>query len=393
MTTENLIAGEFLANSEFTVSESNRAIKSAYKANNSKYGTAYFERDTFIDRVTRKEMEVAEVVFDENDRMKDVVYGIDVKDKALKLYHEGYEKVFGIGVPELDERFKPKRGELTLLTGIGNYGKSAFKKWYQVFRAVMYDEKFGGFTPEDNPPEEYYHDLVEILLGCDCTPTNPYRPSPDTYEYAYDFIIKHFFYVYPKEAEPTPKYIKEILLELIVKEKLDGCDVDPFNQMSNNYQGFGGRDKYLEFVLTDLSRFAVINNVYLWVIAHPTKLPKGGDGNYVCPDVFDINDGAMWNNKVDNLLVYHRPFAQTDPQNPACEFHSKKIRRQKTVGKKGSIIFEMRFSTRRFFFNNADPLGKFIYDNEIDFKNSTTGTPQINSNGFVDNSEIPDIPF
>jgi twinkle protein len=338
-------------------------------------------------------MEVAEVVFDENDRMKDVVYGIDVKDKALKLYHEGYEKVFGIGVPELDERFKPKRGELTLLTGIGNYGKSAFKKWYQVFRAIMYDEKFGGFTPEDNPPEEYYHDLVEILLGCDCTPTNPYRPSPDTYEYAYDFIIKHFFYVYPKEAEPTPKYIKEILLELIVKEKLDGCDVDPFNQMSNNYQGFGGRDKYLEFVLTDLSRFAVINNVYLWVIAHPTKLPKGGDGNYVCPDVFDINDGAMWNNKVDNLLVYHRPFAQTDPQNPACEFHSKKIRRQKTVGKKGSIIFEMRFSTRRFFFNNADPLGKFIYDNEIDFKNSTTGTPQINSNGFVDNSEIPDIPF
>jgi hypothetical protein len=394
MTTESLIGLEFLSNSEFSTTECNRAIKSAYKSNAKNYGTASFEKEVLVDRVTRKEVKVDEVSFDPDSKPKDVIYGIDVKDKALGLYHKGYERVLGIGVPELDERFKPKRGELTLLTGIGNYGKSAFKKWYQVYRAVLYDEKFGGFTPEDNPPEEYYHDLTEILLGCDCTPENPYRPNAEIYERAYDFIISHFFYVYPKEAEPTPKYIKEVLLELIVKEKIDGCDVDPFNQMSNNYSGFAGRDKYLEFVLTDLSRFAVINDVYLWIIAHPTKLPKGSDGNYVCPDVFDINDGAMWNCKVDNLLVYHRPFAQTAPQNPTCEFHSKKIRRQKTVGKKGVSIFEMRFSTRRFFFNNADPLGKYISDIGFDFKYKQ-GNIDFNKKecGIGDNSDVPEINF
>ena len=58
---------------------------------------------------------------------------------------------------------------------------------------------------------------------------------------------------------------------------------------------------------------------------------KASDGNYPCPDVFDLTDGAMWNNKLDNILVYHRPFAQTDPSNPSCEFHSKKIRRQKIL--------------------------------------------------------------
>jgi twinkle protein len=137
--------------------------------------------------------------------------------------------------------------------------------------------------------------------------------------------------------------------------------------MSNNYQGFAGRDKYLEFVLTDFARFAVLNDVYFWIVAHPTKLPKQQDGNYPCPDVFDIADGAMWNNKMDNILVYHRPMAQTDPQNPSCEFHSKKIRRQKTVGKKGTSLFEMNFPTRRFIFLGGDPLSKAINKKQLDF--------------------------
>lgn len=364
---ESLIGSEFLSQSEFSRSECQRAIKSAYKANRAQYASASFDKEVLVDKVSRKEVQVDSTVFDEGIRPQDVIYGIDVKDRALALYDSGFSKVNGIGVPDIDERFKPKKGELTLLTGIGNYGKSSFKKWYQVYRAVLYGEKFGGFVPEDNPPEEYYHDLTEILLGCDCTPSSPDRPSREVYERAYDYICRHFFYVYPKTAEPTPKYIKEVLLELIVKEGIDGCDIDPFNQMSNNYQGFAGRDKYLEWVLSDFDRFASMNDVYFWIIAHPTKLPKTPDGNYACPDVFDINDGAMWNNKMSNILVYHRPFAQTDPQNPTCEFHSKKIRRQKTVGKKGFSLFEMRLSTRRFYFGGHDPMQKMIANKGLDF--------------------------
>ena len=341
MTTENLILNEFISNSEFSRTECSRTVKSAYRVNKSKGGSASFEREMLVDKITRKEVEVDATIYDDTIRPQDVIYGIDVKERAISLYDNGFALVRGIEVPEIDEKFKPKKGELTLLTGIGNYGKSSFKRWYQVFRVVLYGEKFATFSPEDNPPEEYYHDLVEILLGCDCTPRNPFRPNKEIYERAYDFVCEHFFYVYPKTADPTPTYIKEVFLELIIKENVDGCDIDPFNQMSNNYQGFAGRDKYLEWVLTDFARFAIMNDVYFWIVAHPIKLAKQGDGNYPCPEVFDVADGSMWNNKCDNILVYHRPFAQTDPQNPACEFHSKKIRRQKTVGKKGSSIFEM----------------------------------------------------
>ena len=371
-TANGLIHNEFVSNSEFTNREADSAISSAYRVNSKNYGSASFDKEQLVDKITRKEVEVEKVIFDEEGKLKDVIYGIDVKEQALSLYETGYATVNGIGVKEMDDSFKPKKGEITVLTGIGNYGKSSWKKWYQAMRMILYGEKFATFSPEDNPPEEYYHDFVEILLGCDCTPSNPNRPSRQVYEYTYDFVCKHIFYVYPKNVTPTPQYIMEVFLQLIVKEGVDGVDIDPFNQLANNYQNFGGRDKYLEWVLSLFSRFSQINNVYFWIIAHPIKMLKASDGNYPCPDVFDIADGALWNNKLDNILVYHRPYGQTDPQNPTCEFHSKKIRRQKIVGKKGFFLFEMLFRTRRFFFNGLDPLQKILNEKNITFKTEST---------------------
>lgn len=391
----NLIELEFLTNSEFPKTEADRAIRSAYKANANRYGDCVFEKEKLIEKISRSEIKVDDTIYDETIRPKDVIYGIDVKTQALDIYDKGYCKVDGINVPELDYHFKPKRGELTLLTGYGNAGKSTFKKWYQVMRILLYGEKFATFSPEDNPPEEYYHDFVEVLLGCDCTPKNPYRPNRETYERAYDFIINYVFYVYPKDVKPTPEYIKERFLELIIKERVDGCDIDPFNRMANDYAGFAGRDKYLEYVLADLARFAQMNEVYFWIIAHPVKAHKDASGNYPCPDVFDIADGAMWNNMTDNLLVYHRPLSQTEPTNPTCEFHAKKIRRQKTVGKRGDFMFQMKFDIRRFIFDTlGDPLEKLLRKKEISFGASEKQYP-VKTNTWLpykdanDNEELP----
>lgn len=391
-TANGLINTEFINNSEFTKSESDRAIKSAYRINASRFGSASFDKEQLVDKVTRKEVEVEKAVFDEGIKLKDVIYGIDVKEQALSIYDNGYAKVDGIGVQQLDERFKPKRGEITVLTGIGNYGKSSFKKWYQAMRILLYGEKFATFSPEDNPPEEYYHDFVEIILGCDCSPSNPNRPTKQVYESVYDMVCKHIFYVYPKDVSPTPQYIMEVFLELIVKENVDGVDIDPFNQLTNEYQKFQRSDKYLEWVLSVFSRFSQINNVFFWIVAHPTKMAKASDGNYPCPDVYDLTDGAMWNNKLDNILVYHRPYAQTNPQDPTCEFHSKKIRRQKIVGKKGFIIFEMVFKTRRFFFDGLDSLQFLLNQKNIDFyQNKLPQQQTLDNNTWVPFSE--ETPF
>ena len=356
------------ASNSFSESECRRAIKSAYRANKSKFGSAQFERDVLVDRISRGEVKIDETIFDETIRPKDVIFGEDVKDKALKIYQCGYELITGIGVPEFDEYFKSKPGEITLLSGIGNYGKSSFWNWYLLMRMLNYDERVAIFSPESNPAEEFYHDLVEILLGADCTPKNYNKPKQDRYESAYDYISQRIFFVYPKNIAPSPDYIKERFLELIIKEKVSSVVIDPFNQLSNDYKSTGGRtDKYLETFLSDCTRFAQINNVNFTIIAHPKALRKDADGNYPCPDVYDIADGGMWNNKMDNILIYHRPNHQKEPGSPICEIYTKKIRRQKTVGKKGFVEFEYFRPSRRFCFGGADNMQKLLNQKCMDF--------------------------
>ena len=365
-----LISAEYTVSNDFTMSEMKSAVKSGYRANKNNFGTASIQKEKLISKETNYEIDVKREFTEENGenyRIEDVVYGIDVKDRALSINERGFEKIMGVGIPELDYLFKPKRGEITLLTGIGNYGKTAWQKSQILGRIIMFGEKIATFSPEDTPAEEYFHDFVEMLLGCECTPFNPNRPSNEVYEAAYDFISKHIFYISAEMLSPTPQYIKEKFLELIVQEKVDFCCIDPFNQMTNDYKGFGGRtDKYLETLLADFSRFAKKNDVYFWVIAHPKLMERDKTGNYKCPDVFDVADGAMWNNKMDNILVYHRPFAQTDPNNPLAEFHSKKIKK-KSVGRKGFMLVEYVWERRRFFIEGRDFIQEMLNKKNYDF--------------------------
>ena len=363
---------EFLANDNtFTRTECERTIKSAYRANT--FGTAKFENERLIDSVTRGEVEINTDIYNLDIRPKDVIYGEDVKADAFKIFDEGYERVNGVGFEKLDKHFKLKRGEVSLITGIGNYGKSTLMKWYLLLHAIKHGRKFALFAPEDNPASEFYHDLVEIYLGCGASYGSPNQPTRFLYEAAYDFVSKHFFYIYPKDVSPTPAYIKERFLELIIKEKIDGCIIDPFNQMTNDYSTVGGRDdKYLEAVLGDFDRFCNVNQVFFIIVAHPKMMHKDSSGNYPCPDVFDLSGGAMWNNKMYNILVYHRPAHQQDPTSPAAELHFKKIKRQKIVGEKGSIDMEFIRSRRRFIVDGIDVLTEIVKqamnkDEEIPF--------------------------
>jgi hypothetical protein len=348
----------------FTKKEMSQAVESAYKRN--PFGTAEFVRDTLIDKVSRNEIEVTEKDIEEykdGEPAKDVIYGASVKAQAFDIYFNGYEKVNGIGVEDIDYLFKFKTGEVTLLTGIGNYGKSTFYKWFIVMRMYLFDEKFAVFGPEDNPANEFYHDFAEIILGCDATPSNPKKPKITDYDRAIDYVNEHVFYLYPQDVSPTPDYIKARFLEMIFKEKVSGCIIDPFNRMTHRYVQYGNRmDLYLEAILSQFARFAQENNQYFFVIAHPTKeaLTRNASGNYDRPHSGVVAGGAMWNNMMDNILVYHRPLRKTDPDSTQCELTTEKVRRQKTVGKIGTRVFEYDFKRRRFIFNGVDPLQELI---------------------------------
>lgn len=358
----NMMMTYVVPDASFSQMECRQAIRSAYRANMNQWNTAEFTKDQLVTKANRLEVDIVITAEDAaNIAANDVIYAEEVMEQASDIYLHGYRAAQPLGVPPLDKHFKRVKGDLTIVSGIGNYGKSSFMKWEMVFRIVKFGEKVAIFTPEELPAEQFYHDLVEIYFGKDCTPNNPNRPSYDMYMKVYKMIGEHIFMVYPKSVSPTPDYVKEVFLTLIVKHGVERVIIDPFNQMSNDYTKGGGRsDKYLETFLSDCTRFARKNNVYFDIVVHPHKMRKGDDGNYPCPEVFDLADGAMWNNKADNILIYHRPFAQTAPESPICEFHSKKIRRQKIVGIKGFFEFQLQRNTRRFTFDGVDYLQQAI---------------------------------
>jgi len=118
----NFISGQ----SDFTKKECKIVISSAYRCNAHQAGSATFDKDVLVEKKTRQEVriELPTEIYDENIRPADVIFADDVQNSILNLYNNGYEQLEGIGVREIDTHYKMKRGELTLLSGIGNMGKS-----------------------------------------------------------------------------------------------------------------------------------------------------------------------------------------------------------------------------------------------------------------------------
>jgi len=369
-----IISGYAISDSSFSRRECVTTVKSAYRKNAPSFGSAEFSNERLVVKNTREEVNIELTKEDiEELNKQNVIYAEDVSEELDDLYEKGYEQLKGIGVPEIDHHYKRKIGELTVLTGYGNMGKSTYWLWYLVMRAVLYGEKAALFSPEADPPRDFYWDIIEIYLGANCLPSNPNRPNHEQFKRAKKWVAEHFFDVTPSELAPTPQVIKETFLSLILSKDVKSVVVDPFNQLTNDYSSTGGRsDKYLETFLSDCARFAKKNGVNFDIIAHP-KTPhpseKDGLGDYPCPDQFKIADGTMWNNKADNILVYHRPFGFSSPAASNTEVHSKKIRRQKIVGEKGFVEMDYIREKRRFFIKGRDYLQE-----AIDAKNKVVQT-------------------
>jgi hypothetical protein len=118
-------------------------------------------------------------------------------------------------------------------------------------------------------------------------------------------------------------------------------------------------DIYLGEALTAFESFAQQLQVYMTIICHPNRTSKKSDGNYECPDVYDLNGGPVWNARSTNITMYHRPFYQTNKQDQTCEFHSKKIKKQMLSGIPGVAVLHYDRRTGRFYDNGYNPLEDF----------------------------------
>lgn len=329
------------------------SIDGVYKRYQSTFGAFEMKENEVYDKHTKEN--VTSKIYDGNDFSEDTITFESVWDELLTEYANGITKGDSTHILEIDQHFRWMKGQINLLHGFGNFGKSTFLMQLALIKSLYDGTKWCFFSPEQMPPTFFYRDLIQALMGK--TMDNK-RFNPVTiYELNQikDFVHSHFILTYPKKNNPTPDYIMDRLFENVITNKIDSCVIDPFNQLAHKW---GARDDhYLEDILTRFKRFTKQNNVYFTITTHP-KNPGNPDPNYdmPTPDFWNIAGGAMWNNVMDNILVYHRPKHHIDKTDQSCIFGSQKIRFQQMNGIPGDVIMIYDRKSFRFFVNDKSPL-------------------------------------
>lgn len=356
-TAESLIgAKNTTKEGDFSRKEMVTTIASAYKRNRASFGTVSFDRDQIVTKNGEREIDLGELLPD--GKVADVIYVDDVYEAALSIKNNGFESAEETGIPQLE--FKMKRREVSVLGGYGNVGKSALMTFQQLCKTLVSGTKWAVFGPEAFPAEEYYHEIAEMLNGGPIGPKVAYGMTDAEYRAKMDWIGKHFFYCYPKDHAPTLDLILERFLELVIKEGVSGVIIDPWNQLNHDYTN-GRDDQLLERDLSKCKRFANENNVFFFILAHPTNPSLApGEKNYRCPEYSSLAGGGKWNAKVDNIMMYHRPEFLSNPDSTVCEFHKKKMKKPRVTGKRGMVAMDFDFNRRRFVFGDIDPLGELL---------------------------------
>jgi twinkle protein len=85
---------------------------------------------------------------------------LDFLDETLGLYRDGHRRGHSTGWPSLDEFMTIREGELSVVTGIPNSGKSEFVDALMVNLAHQYGWRFAMCSFE-NPPAEHLSKLAE----------------------------------------------------------------------------------------------------------------------------------------------------------------------------------------------------------------------------------------
>lgn len=265
----------------------------------------------------------------------------DLFPTMLENFKRGVQLAPSTRMPQTDEYWRWKKGDINLITGYANAGKTNYIIQMMLIKSIWDGWKWAVFCPENYPANDFYDDLVEMYVGKWLN-----QMTEQEYTDACHFLSKHIFYVYP-ENEHDIHSIHEKFRYLVMKKGIDGVLIDPFNQLDHNQKAYQREDQYLSEVLKDIKRFALLNAVVYNIVAHP-KNPRYEEGRTLPPvDMYDIAGGAMWGNKVDLILSYFRP-NQIEKNSPEVRIYVQKVKRIRTGGKKGEFDLTFLWGKKRY---------------------------------------------
>lgn len=302
----------------------------------------------------------------------------DVEKNLDLLYRKGLQRGYTIGFENFDSLCSFETKRLCVMTGIPSAGKSAFLNFIAVRMNMLYDWKFAFFSPESMPIDYHVSTLIELITGKKFEEkTLPYMEYEQAKQYAND----NFFFIYPDSY--TMGNILDKAKSLVRRKGIKALVIDPYNRVESEQDFRKSETQHISSVLDQLTNFAQQNDVLIFLMAHPTKMPKNPDGKHQVPTLYDISGSANFYNKADFGITVHR-----DKELGFTEIYVQKVK-YRHLGQGGVAKFKYNLFNSRYtpYEDNIPPL----WDNEnyLSQKANNAGMDSI----FEPNTEFDDLPF
>ena len=301
---------------------------------------------------------------DANDAL--VRFGVDIVLECLKdarelpivgasgvnSYLDDIQRIHQVGMPRglstgwdcLNRLYRVRPGDVCVITGTPNSGKSELLDALAVNMAREHGWRFGLYSPEQGSVAEHVAKLTEKRLG---QPFDADSISQQSLTDALEWIDAHFTWLSPEE--PTLDCLLEISAQLVRRRGARAIVFDPWNEIEHSRPAAMSETEYIGNSLRTIRHFARRHQVAFFVVAHPAKLlkEKGKDGKMRYPVVspYDISGSAHWHNKPDVVLSIWRDKSERDSD--AVEVHVQKIR-SKAIGRLGFVRMNWDRTTGRY---------------------------------------------
>ena len=289
------------------------------------------------------------------------------------LYELGIQEGEKINQKAIDDLITWETSRLAIVTGIPGSGKSEFVDYLVTKLNIIHGWKAAFFTPENYPLKFHYAKLFEKIIGKKFSQA---KTSELEWDMAYDYIRNNFFYIL-NEDDFTVKSLLDSAKILVKTRGIKVLVIDPYNKLDHQYKD--SETQYISRFLDQIIQFAKINNILIFLVAHPKKMNKS-EGKIEVPSLYDISGSANFYNKTDYGITVHRKTDSDNVMINEVNIYFQKIK-YKHLGKQGILSLNYDYETGRFNQAGRDQSNWLIDNAEI--------TIPININFYETDKEEP----
>ncbi|XVF23032.1 hypothetical protein REPUB_Repub13aG0003300 [Reevesia pubescens] len=233
----------------------------------------------------------------------------DFFDEIDKYYHRtlGYEFGVSTGWRALDDLYNVVPGELTIVTGVPNSGKS---EWIDALLCNL-NESVGwkfALCSMENKVRDHARKLLEKYSRRPFFDTSygssVERMSAEELEEGKKWLSDTFFLIRcENDSLPSIKWVLDLARAAVLRHGVRGLVIDPYNELDHQRPVSQTETEYVSQMLTKIKRFAQHFSCHVWFVAHPRQLHHWIGAP---PNLYDISGSAHFINKCDNGIVIHR---------------------------------------------------------------------------------------